>query len=159
MLKIKSLAVWTSKAVWSPKSPCSSSTSSDTWDDSWSRVAPDRKSTSDSFLAGAGERGATALMRDSMATTLTGKDQKESFKSDSGYDHQKKSRIIRLCWSILAEQMISIYYISIYCYMLYMIQQCFDKKHVGQPDSNKYTNLTWQGKHLAATCKQLWGKF
>lgn len=66
MLKIKSLAVWTSKAVWSPNSPCSSTTSSDTWADSWSRVAPDRKSTSDSFLAGAGERGATALIRDSI---------------------------------------------------------------------------------------------
>lgn len=70
MLKMKSLAVWTSKAVWSPKSPCSSTTSSDTWDDSWSRVAPDRKSTSDSFLAGAGERGATALIRVSISTTL-----------------------------------------------------------------------------------------
>lgn len=74
MLKMKSLAVWTSKAVWSPNSPCSSSTSSDTCADSCSRVAPERKSTSENFLAGAGERGVTALIRDSISTTLLNED-------------------------------------------------------------------------------------
>ena len=66
MLKMKSLAVWTSRAVWSPKSPCSSSTSSDACRDSCSSVAPDRKSTSEGLLTMAGERGATALINDSM---------------------------------------------------------------------------------------------
>ncbi|TNN34569.1 hypothetical protein EYF80_055264 [Liparis tanakae] len=56
-------------------------TSSDTWADSWSRVAPDRKSTSDCFLAGAGERGPTALIRDSISATLLGEKEKWLFDS------------------------------------------------------------------------------
>lgn len=70
MLKMKSLAVCTSRAVWSPNSPCSSCTSSCTCEASCSSGVPERKSTSDTRFTGAGARGVTALLIASIEPNL-----------------------------------------------------------------------------------------
>lgn len=141
MLKMKSLAVWTSKAVWSPNSPCSSSTSSDTCDDSWSRAAPDRKSTSDGFLTGAGERGATALISVSISTTLRSEDEIRKYAvglpacnlrvsiSRQPYYHGKHSRYgmnyatlvhqISSCWSLQRAS-----HLCVWCFAHFPLSTC-----------------------------------